>query len=185
VWVEPERDPEWDIAKSIRHSFRRNLKILSGDYPKPYALFGNQWQIPRFETGAPGMAAFAALIKAGKVKDTVSPKGDPIPLFVRGNIPNHGVLGRAGAAGYLRRVTTELGVRGLETAAAASAAEHMQASSDLFKVLRYEADLAKAGAVLEQIAAHEVAALADMTKAWADVKLITERAPMANPMAAE
>jgi ribosomal protein S30 len=131
------------------------------------------------------MAAFAALIKAGKVKDTVSPKGDPIPLFVRGNIPNHGVLGRAGAAGYLRRVTTELGVRGLETAAAASATEHMQASSDLFKVLRYEVDLTKAGAVLEQIAAHEVAALADMTKAWADVKLITERAPMANPMAAE
>ena len=54
VWVEPERDPDWDIAKSIRHSFRRNLKILSGEYPKPYALFGNQWQIPRFETGAPG-----------------------------------------------------------------------------------------------------------------------------------
>ena len=45
VWVEPERDPDWDIAKSIRHSFRRNLKILSGEYPKPYALFGNQWQI--------------------------------------------------------------------------------------------------------------------------------------------
>jgi hypothetical protein len=131
------------------------------------------------------MAAFAALIKAGKIKDTVSPKGDPIPLFVRGNIPNHGVLGRAGAAGYLRRVTKELGVRGLETAAAASAADHMQASSDLFKVLRYEQDLAKAGAVLEQIAAHEVATLDDMTKAWADVKLLTERAPMANPMAAE
>jgi hypothetical protein len=61
----------------------------------------------------------------------------------------------------------------------------MQASSDLFKVLRYEADLAKAGAVLEQIAAHEVAALGDMTKAWPEVRLITERAPMVNPMAAE
>jgi hypothetical protein len=185
VWVEPDRDPDWDIAKSIRHSFRRNLKILSGEYPKPYALFGNQWQIPRFETGAPGMAAFASLIKAGKVKDTFGPKGDPIPLFVRGNIPNHGVLGRAGAAGYLRRVTTELGLRGLETATTASAADHMQASSELFKILRYEQDLTKAGAVLEQIAAHEMAALDDMTRAWADVKLITERTPVANHIAAE
>jgi hypothetical protein len=148
-------------------------------------LFANQWQIPRFETGAPGMAAFAALIKAGKVKDTFGPNGDPIPLFVRGNIPNHGVLGRAGAAGYLRRVTKELGLRGLETAAAASAAEHMQASSDLFKVLRYEAELAKAGAILEQIASHEVAALGDMTRAWADVRRITERAPTVNHLAAE
>jgi hypothetical protein len=61
----------------------------------------------------------------------------------------------------------------------------MQASSEHFKVLRYEQDLTKAGAVLEQIAAHEMAALADMTRAWADVKLITERAPVANHMAAE
>jgi hypothetical protein len=61
----------------------------------------------------------------------------------------------------------------------------MQASSELFKVLRYEADLAKAGAVLEQIAAHEVAALADMTKAWPEVQRVTERAPMASPIAAE
>ena len=88
-------------------------------------------------------------------------------------------------AAAAERLGAEIGARGLETSATASAAEHMQASSDLFKVLRYEADLAKAGAVLEQIAAHEVAALADMTKAWADVKLITERAPMVNPIAAE
>jgi len=79
----------------------------------------------------------------------------------------------------------ELGQRGLETTASASAAEHMQASSELFKVLRYEADLAKAGAVLEQIAAHEVAALDDMTRAWAEVKLITERVPRVDHMAAE
>ena len=61
----------------------------------------------------------------------------------------------------------------------------MQASSDLFKVLRYEADLAKAGAVLEQITAHEVAALDDMTRAWADVRRITECTPTVNHMAAE
>ena len=71
---------------------------------------------------------------------------------MRGNIPNHGVLGRAGAAGYLRRVTSEMGVRGLPTAAVRVAAEHMQASSDLFRVLRYEADLLKAADVLARIA---------------------------------
>jgi hypothetical protein len=185
VWVEPERDPEWDIAKSIRHSFRRNLKILSGEYPKPYALFGNQWQIPRFETGAPGMAAFAALIRSGEVKDTVAPNGDAIPLFVRGNIPNHGVLGRAGAAGYLRRVAKELGMRGLAFAGAADAAQHMQASSDMFRTLRYESDLAKAGEVLSQIADHELAALNAMTKAWPDVKVITEHALTTKEIAAE
>ena len=64
VWVEPGRDPQWNIAASIRKSFLRNLKILRGDYPKPYALFGNQWQIPHFETGAPGMARCAEAIRA-------------------------------------------------------------------------------------------------------------------------
>ncbi|HEY5127628.1 MAG TPA: hypothetical protein VIJ35_10090 [Bradyrhizobium sp.] len=185
VWVDPERDPEWDIAKSIRHSFRRNLKILSGEYPKPYALFGNQWQIPRFETGAPGMAAFAALIRSGEVKDTFGPNGEAIPLFVRGNIPNHGVLGRAGAAGYLRRVAAELGTRGLVNADVLDAAQHMRASSELFKTLRYEADLAKAGEVLAQIADHEVAALASMGKAWPVVQTITEYAPSKQEIAAE
>lgn len=185
VWVEPERDPDWNIAVAIRHSFRRNLKILSGEYPKPYALFGNQWQIPRFETGAPGMAAFAALIREGKVTDTTAPNGNPIPLFVRGNIPNHGVLGRAGAAGYLRRVATELGIRGLPTGLVAKAAQHMQASSDLFRVLRYEADPKKAGAVLTEIADHELAALAAMTEVWPVVKTITDHAPNQQEIAAE
>lgn len=185
VWVEPERDPHWDIATSIRHSFRRNLKILSGEYPKPYALFGNQWQIPRFETGAPGMAAFAALIASGAVKDTHGPNGATIPLFVRGNIPNHGVLGRAGAAGYLRRVALELGARGLANVDVLAAAQDMQASSELFKTLRYEADLVKAGEVLSRIAAHEVDALASMTKAWPVVQTITEHAPSRQDVAAE
>jgi hypothetical protein len=185
VWVEPERDPEWDIAKSIRHSFRRNLKILSGEYPKPYALFGNQWQIPHFETGAPGMAKFVEKIRSGEVKDTFAPNGNPIPLFVRGNIPNHGVLGRAGAAGYLRRVTSEMGVRALPTAAVARAAEHMQASSDLFRELRYEADLQKAADVLARIAEHELAALEAMTAAWPDIMTITEHTPKLQGMAAE
>jgi hypothetical protein len=185
VWVEPGRDADWDIAASIRHSFRRNLKILSGEYPKPYALFGNQWQIPRFETGAPGMAAFAALIRAGKVTDTFGPSGNPIPLFVRGNIPNHGVLGRAGAAGYLRRVATELGIRGLVTSDVVEAAQHMQASSDLFRTLRYEEKLSKAGEVLTEIADHELAALALMTTAWPVVRTITEHAPTKQEMAAE
>jgi len=61
----------------------------------------------------------------------------------------------------------------------------MQASSELFKTLRYEADLAKAGEVLSQIADHEVAALALMTKAWPVVQTITEYAPSKQEMAAE
>src|SRR3546814_2649293 len=73
AWVEPGRDPDWDIAKSIRHSFRRNMKILSGFYPRPYALFGHQWQIPHWDTGAPGMAPCAAAIQRRELTDTVSP----------------------------------------------------------------------------------------------------------------
>src|SRR3546814_2523970 len=122
AWVEPGRDPDWDIAKSIRHSFRRNMKILSGFYPRPYALFGNQWQIPHWETGAPGMARCAEAIQRGELTDTVSPDGTAIPLFVRGHIPNHGVLGRQGAAGYLRRVAAELAARGLRHDDASQAA---------------------------------------------------------------
>ncbi|TCT03841.1 BtrH N-terminal domain-containing protein [Aquabacter spiritensis] len=185
VWVEPGRDPEWDIAGSIRHSFRRNMKILCGDYPKPYALFGNQWQIPRFETGAPGMAAFAEKIRKGEVGDVLAPSGELRPLFLRGQIPNHGVLGRAGAAGYLRRVTRELGIRGLKTADAAAAADMMQKSSDTFRVLRYEADLKKAGEILSQIADMELSALNSMVRAWAEVKHITEAAPKQQGIAAE
>lgn len=185
VWVEPGRDPDWDIAASIRHSFRRNLKILCGDYPKPYALFGNQWQIPRFETGAPGMAVFAAKIRAGEIEDVLAPNGERRPLFLRGQIPNHGVLGRAGAAGYLRRVTQELGLRGLDTTHAAAAAEAMQASSDTFRVLRYEADLKAAGEILSRIAETEMKALDHMTRAWDEVRHITEAAPKAQTLAAE
>ncbi|QTL03775.1 hypothetical protein J5J86_24170 [Aquabacter sp. L1I39] len=185
VWVEPGRDPSWDIAASIRHSFRRNLKILCGDYPKPYALFGNQWQIPRFETGAPGMAVFAAKIRAGEIEDVLAPNGERRPLFVRGQIPNHGVLGRAGAAGYLRRVTRELGLRGLDTTHTAAAAEAMQTSSDAFRVLRYEAELKAAGEILSRIADTELKALDHMTRAWDEVRHIHEAAPKAQTLAAE
>lgn len=173
VWIEPERDPNWDIAKAIRHSFRRNLKILSGEYPKPYALFGNQWQIPHWETGAPGMAVCAKAILKGKLKDPVDPSGIKRPLFVRGNIPNHGVLGRMGAAGYLRRVATELELRQLDAKEVITAAENMQASSDLFRKLRYEEDLMEAGKILAQIAEHELTALSAMETAWQTVRKIT------------
>lgn len=185
VWVEPGRDPDWDIATSIRQSFRRNLKILCGDYPKPYALFGNQWQIPRFETGAPGMAAFAQKIRAGEIEDVLAPNGERRPLFLRGQIPNHGVLGRAGAAGYLRRVTQELGLRGLDTTRTAAAAEAIQASADTFRVLRYEADLKAAGEILSRIAETEMKALDHMTRAWDEVRHITEAAPKSQTLAAE
>jgi hypothetical protein len=177
VWVEGERDPNWDIAASIRHSFRRNMKILSGEYPKPYALFGNQWQIPHFETGAPGMLACAEAIRRGELTDALAPSGERRPLFLRGQIPNHGVLGRAGAAGYLRRVVKELGMRGLKTEDVAQAAERMQASSELFRVLRYEADLQAGADILSRIAETEIGALRAMERAWDDVKVITQALP--------
>lgn len=175
VWVEPERDPRWDIAAAIRDSFRRNLKILNGDYPKPYALFGNQWQIPHWETGAPGMARFAEAVLRGEVEDSLSPTGERRPLFVAGSIPNHGVLGRRGAAGYLQRVAKELEARGLDGTAAAKAAGFMSQSSDMFQSLRYQADLKKAGEQVGLIAQAELAALAEMKRAWEQVRQLASR----------
>jgi hypothetical protein len=172
TWVEPGRDPAWDIAASIRHSFRRNLKILRGEYPKPYALFANQWQIPHFETGAPGMARCAEAIRAGRLRDARAPDGSTQPLFVRGNIPNHGVLGRAGAAGYLRRVAAELGKRGLDATHAREAAARMQESSDLFRKLRYEENRVAAGNLLGRIADIELSALDLTERAWPQVQAL-------------
>ncbi|MBI4594616.1 MAG: hypothetical protein HY728_10415 [Candidatus Rokubacteria bacterium] len=169
MWVEPGRDPAWDIAVSIRSSFRRNLKILRGEYPKPYATFANQWQIPTIETGAPGMARCAEAIRAGRLKDIVGVGGKTIKLFVQGNIPNHGVLGRAGAAGYLRRVAAELTKRGLNGGLVAEAADRMQESSNLFRKLRYEETLMAAGDLLGRIADCELAALDLMERAWPEV----------------
>lgn len=173
VWVEPERDPHWDIAAAIRDSFRRNLKILRGEYPKPYALFGNQWQIPHWETGAPGMARFAQAVLRGEVQDPLTPNGEHRPLFVNGQIPNHGVLGRRGACGYLQRVAVELDQRGLNSQQVLLAAQHMQRSSELFQVLRYETDLRSGGQLVQSIAEAELEALQAMTQAWDVVKDIT------------
>ena len=170
VWVEPDRDPRWDIGKAIHHSYRRNLKILAGEYPKPYALFGNQWQIPHWETGAPGLARFAQAVVRGEVEDALSPTGERRALFVFGNIPNHGVLGRRGAAGYLSRCATELETRGLDAVAVREAASHMQQSSGVFQALRYEGDLAKAGVLLTEIGQLELAALEAMRSGWNSVR---------------
>ncbi len=170
VWVEPARDPKWNIAHAIRDSFRRNMKILSGEYPKPYALFGNQWQIPHWETGAPGMARFAQAVLDGKIEDPVGVDGERASLFVAVNIPNHGVLGRKAAAGYLARVAKELALRGLDAEAAASAGQYMLESSELFKELRFERDMMKAGAILKKIAEAELCALSQMRKGWEQVK---------------
>jgi hypothetical protein len=174
VWLEPGRDPQWDIARSIRHSYRRNMKILAGEYPKPYAVFVSQWQIPKFEAGACGMARCAEAIQRGELGDVLTPTGTSEPLFVRGNIPNHGVLGRAGAAGYLRRVTAELAARNLRYADVEMAAGHMQASSDLFRQLRYEENLKAAGGILARIAGRELEALRCMELGWGEVQSITE-----------
>ena len=169
VWVEPGRDPQWEIAASMRDSFRRNLKILSGHYPRPYALYGSQWQIPHWETGAPGMARAAEAIERGELTDPLTPSGERVPLFVKGNIANHGVLGRRGAAGYLQRVAVELAKRNLDGEAARAAASFMQRSSELFEALRYEEEVKKAGTLLARIAEAELAALAKMEQAWSEV----------------
>ena len=176
VWVEPGRDPSWDIAVSIRDSFRRNLGILRGDYPRPYALFGSQWQIPHWETGAPGMARCAEAIAKGALGDPLSPTGERVPLFVKGNIANHGVLGRRGAAGYLQRVAVELAKRNLDGEAARAAASFMERSSELFVSLRYEEDVKKAGTILSRIAEAEFAALAKMEEAWEQVSKLPRTA---------
>ena len=175
IWMEPGRDPHWDIAASIRHSFRRNTKILAGDYPKPYAVFFSQWQIPRYEAGAPGMARCAEAIARGELPDALRPDGKKEALFSRANIPNHGVLGRLGAAGYLRRVASELAARGLSPDDVNRAAVAMQASSDLFRELRYQDDTAAGGRILSRIAAKELEALDAMRAAWSDVQHITSR----------
>lgn len=175
LWVEPGRDPNWDIAVSIRDSYRRNLKILRGDYPKPYALFGNQWQIPHWETGAPGMLACAKAIQAGKLEDVIAPGGERRPLFVRGNIPNHGVLGRVAAAGYLSRVASELSNRELDSQHVQKASNLMSASSDYFRELRYESQLEKAGEILGKIANTELMALENMEAGWESVRKISAK----------
>ncbi|MCE2949130.1 MAG: hypothetical protein ACK515_05975 [bacterium] len=177
VWIEPGRDPRWDIARSIRHSYRRNLKILRGEYPKPYALFGNQWMIPHWETGAPGMARCAQAVLDGTLGDVQLPGGATRALFAEAQIPNHGVMGRASAAGYLRRVAAELDLRGLPFASVAAAALGMDQSSGLFRELRYERDLKVAGTLLARIAEVELGVLAEMEAGWAQVSMITERAP--------
>jgi hypothetical protein len=181
AWIEPGRDPNWSIHAAIRDSFRRNLKILRGEYPKPYMMFGSQWQIPHWETGAPGMARFATLLREGKVADPVAPNGESRPLFVRGQIPNHGVLGRAGAAGYLRRVAQEIRTLGMRSADdVAQAAQEMQTSSDLFREIRYIADLPQAAALLTRIADAELRALSSMEQAWGEIRTLpAQRATLA------
>jgi hypothetical protein len=161
---------------SIRHSFRRNLKILRGEYPKPYALFGNQWMIPHWETGARGMAVCAEAVRAGKLKDVQTPDGEVRKLFAQAQIPNHGVMGRASAAGYLKRAATELAKRNLSNEAVRAASDLMQQSSDLFRELRYEEDIVKAGDLLSRIADIELKALAQMERGWEIVQQLPKEA---------
>jgi hypothetical protein len=106
------------------------------------------------------------------LQDALAPSGHREALFSQANIPNHGVLGRAGAAGYLRRVATELMARNLKSDSVAAAAVRMQASSDLFRELRYQNDLSAAGALLAQIANLELQALRLMEEGWPAVREI-------------
>src|SRR5258706_4887062 len=51
IWLEPGRDPDWSIARSIRYRFPRNMKILAGEDPKPHSVFVSQWEIPKYDAG--------------------------------------------------------------------------------------------------------------------------------------
>jgi hypothetical protein len=86
------------------------------------------------------------------------------------------VLGRRGAAGYLKRAATELEARGLDGSAARAAASSMNQSSEMFQSLRYQTDLRKGGEQLAEIARAELAALADMKRAWEQVKRLSQGA---------
>jgi hypothetical protein len=115
------------------------------------------------------MARAAEAIARGELADPLTPSGERVPLFVKGNIANHGVLGRRAAAGYLQRVSVELAKRNLDGEAARAAASFMQRSSELFEGLRYEEDVKQAGMILARIAEAELAALAKMEQAWTQV----------------
>jgi hypothetical protein len=123
------------------------------------------------------MARFAQAVLRGEVQDALSPLGERRPLFVTGNIPNHGVLGRRGASGYLRRVAQELARRNLDAASVERAATCMQRSSELFQTLRYETELPAAGELVRCIAQLELAALAAMREAWGEVRRLGAREP--------
>jgi hypothetical protein len=185
IWLEPGRDPAWNIAQSIRHSYRRNMKILAGEYPKPYSVFVSQWQIPKYESGATGMARCAEAIRRGELQDALTPSGGREALFMRANIPNHGALGRAGAAGYLRRVGAELVARNLKADDVMTAAARMQTSSDLFRQLRYEGNLLAGGELLARIAETELDALRHMENGWAAVREIIDAPVVRNSSAAQ
>ena len=82
------------------------------------------------------------------------------------------MLGRLGAAGYLRRVGAELSARGLEGGLVAEAAERIQESSNLFRKLRYEDALPAAGDLLGRIADLELDALGLMERALSEVQAL-------------
>jgi hypothetical protein len=177
MWVEPGRDLQWDITRAIGDSFRRNLKILRGEYPKPYSSFGSQWQIPHWETGVGGMKHCAEAVRDGRLSDIKTLDGKVLKLFAQANIPNHGVLGRAGAAGYLRRVASELHQRGMESSLLSEASDHMQNSSDLFRKLCNEGDLAKAADLLSLIAEEEFAVLNLMERSLPEIRKLFQISP--------
>jgi hypothetical protein len=74
----------------------------------------------------------------------------------------------------LRRVALELRQRNhLKPDDVEAAAGLMQQSSDLFRALRYEEDLPKAGHILGRIADTELKALAHMEKGWEEVRKLS------------
>jgi hypothetical protein len=83
-------------------------------------------------------------------------------------------MGRASAAGYLKRVAAELAKRNFNADAVRAAAELMGQSSELFRVLRYEEDLMTAGGLLARIAEIELKALVQMERGWEFVQQLSK-----------
>jgi hypothetical protein len=96
----------------------------------------------------------------------------PFALFAPGGTPAAIVNRRVAAAGYLKRVATELSKRNLASDAVRAAADLMGQSSEIFRKLRYEGDLQTAGALLASIADKELQALAMMERGWEVVRIL-------------
>lgn len=65
------------------------------------------------------------------------------------------------------------------------AEREMQSSSDLFRTLRYTAELAKAAPLLTRIAESELRALSFMEEAWSEIRTLPARPAASIALAAE
>ena len=101
-----------------------------GDHTSPALALRGQRPGANYASGhyivSAGYDEQAGAVTIYELTDIRTPDGETRKLFAQGQIPNHGVLGRASAAGYLRRVALELAKRNLDAEAVKAASELMQ-----------------------------------------------------------